>query len=96
MFPPISVLERLKHNAAALASSYPSMAIETLLANPLAHEHNRRFLDDDMNRMFTVQKLSDKTPSDSYESSRAKEISAQLGPKCSWRGEPGDGQVRAL
>ena len=86
----VYVIERLGIKAAELATRYPSLAIETLLANPLAHEHNRRFMDQDHNRMFTLERLSDLTQA-GHEPSRARAIAADLGPKGAWRGEPGDG-----
>mmetsp|Transcript_6838 Transcript_6838/g.17991 ORF Transcript_6838/g.17991 Transcript_6838/m.17991 type:complete len:339 (-) Transcript_6838:410-1426(-) len=91
----VYVLERLGLTHAALAERYPSLAIETLLVNPVAHERNRRFVDADMNRMFTLERLADPTLK-GYEPQRAKAISEMLGPKGAWRGEPGDGQAADL
>ena len=36
---------------------YPTLAIETLMGNPLAHIHNRRFMEEDLNRQFSVEIL---------------------------------------
>jgi len=82
-------------NAEAMSARYPSLEIETLLANPLAHQTNRRFVDDDMNRMFTAERLARESPR-GYEPRRAKEISDALGPKGEWRGAAGDGQAADL
>ena len=71
---------------------YPSLSINTLLANPKAFMANRRFIDTDMNREFSrikLQKTSDmcseedeETCTDTslpYEALRAKEIEAMFG-----------------
>jgi len=58
---------------------YPSLKISTLLANPRAFLENRRFVDTDLNREFTKEKLMDQIISE--ESIRAKEIDTILGPK---------------
>ena len=94
-FTGVCVLEKLDLTAAELSTNYPSLAIEMLLVNPLAHSRTRRFLDDDLNRMFSLANLNDITLS-GYEANRAKAISAELGPKCAWRGEPGDGLAADL
>ena len=91
----VYVIERLAHRTAELAARYPSLAIETMLANPLSHERNRRFVDEDLNRMFTLERLSDASLG-GHEPSRARAIAADLGPKGAWRGEPGDGQAADL
>ena len=57
-----------------------SFATETLFANPLAHEQNRRYVDNDLNRRFSAAELADPQLS-SHEERRAKEINALLGPK---------------
>ena len=73
---------------------YPSLSIDTLLANPKAYMANRRFIDTDMNREFSIKKLQHTTETcpeendascDSsqtslpYESIRAKEIESMFG-----------------
>ena len=47
---------------------YPSLEIETLLANPVAYMENKRFIDVDLNREFSVVKLQ-KVPQRSSSSS---------------------------
>eukprot|EP00316_Scyphosphaera_apsteinii_P021190 CAMPEP_0119303702 /NCGR_PEP_ID=MMETSP1333-20130426/5092_1 /TAXON_ID=418940 /ORGANISM="Scyphosphaera apsteinii, Strain RCC1455" /LENGTH=362 /DNA_ID=CAMNT_0007306441 /DNA_START=68 /DNA_END=1153 /DNA_ORIENTATION=+ len=76
----VYVLEKLKSQSEILKQNYPSLEIETLLANPKAHAANRRFIDDDLNRMFAESMLSDISLS-SYEANRAKAISFAIGPK---------------
>lgn len=73
---------------------YPSLSIKTLLANPKAYMANRRFIDTDMNREFSIKKLQHSTTetcseeddtscksqtSLPYESIRAKEIESMFG-----------------
>mmetsp|Transcript_16469 Transcript_16469/g.24906 ORF Transcript_16469/g.24906 Transcript_16469/m.24906 type:complete len:403 (+) Transcript_16469:179-1387(+) len=73
---------------------YPSLSIDTLLANPKAYMANRRFIDTDMNREFSIKKLQHTTETCSeendascdssqaslpYESIRAKEIESMFG-----------------
>ena len=53
---------------------------EPLLVNPRAHEANVRFIDDDLNRQFSDERLNDATSS-AYEAERAREIVALCGPK---------------
>lgn len=74
------VLQRLQLRSAELAEQHPSIAIETLFANPPAHAANRRFIDDDLNRQFSAATLADTTAS-SFEAGRAKAIAADMGPK---------------
>lgn len=72
---------------------YPSLKLETLLANPTAHMLNKRFVDTDLNREFVVDKLcaiDEKTSTDrreetmieTVESIRARELDEILGSKC--------------
>lgn len=58
----------------------PSFETITLLANPKAIAANCRYVDRDLNRCFANEDLSNSTLT-SYEDNRAKEITAQLGPK---------------
>ncbi|WP_298444516.1 aspartoacylase [uncultured Ferrimonas sp.] len=60
--------------------SFPNLVIQTLQANPKAHECNRRYIDDDLNREFTPQRLADFNLIN-YEALRAKSINQQFGPK---------------
>ncbi|KAL9178354.1 hypothetical protein ACHAXT_000001 [Thalassiosira profunda] len=43
---------------------FPSLDIDTLLANPLAHMENKRFIDVDLNREFSQEKLLRVNPID--------------------------------
>jgi succinylglutamate desuccinylase len=58
----------------------PSFETITLLANPKAIAANRRYVDRDLNRCFGNEDLANLELT-SYEDRRAKEITAQLGPK---------------
>lgn len=64
--------------------SRPGLEVETLLANPRAYAENRRYIDTDLNRCFSLEDLA-QAPPDSVETARAKEIDALLGPKQSPR-----------
>lgn len=58
----------------------PSFSCRTLLANPMAHQSNKRYLDSDLNRQFKTADLANPDLAN-YEQSRAKVINAELGPK---------------
>ena len=73
------VVRRLDQRAAELKSTYPSLSIETLLANPRAHEQNVRLIDADLNRMFSEADLSSSVAPVGYEARRAREIHAAVG-----------------
>ena len=74
------VVQRLEHRRNELTSRYPSVWVEPLLANPLAHEKNVRFIDEDLNRQFSHASLARQIDGDStYEERRAKEIDAAVG-----------------
>jgi succinylglutamate desuccinylase len=76
-----------------LGGPYPSLKISTLLGNPQAHYENKRFIDSDLNREFTHDKLQELHDMDddmlvgseglplTVESLRAKEVNMLLGPK---------------
>ncbi|MEP0355738.1 MAG: aspartoacylase [Paraglaciecola sp.] len=57
-----------------------SLSIETLLANPKGFEENKRYLDCDLNRQFTLSNLANNDLT-KYEQTLAKTINSQLGPK---------------
>ena len=76
----VYVLQRLGVHAAQFAAEHPSLRVEPLLVNPRAHEANVRFIDDDLNRQFSDERLNDATSS-AYEAERAREIVALCGPK---------------
>ncbi|QUJ69225.1 aspartoacylase (plasmid) [Photobacterium sp. GJ3] len=53
---------------------------QTLFANPKAHEENKRYVDSDLNRQFSVEDLANPALAN-YEQSRAKVMNNVLGPK---------------
>lgn len=57
-----------------------SFSSQMVFANPKAFEENKRYLDSDLNRQFTLAEL-DNPELANYEQSRAKAINLQLGPK---------------
>lgn len=74
-------------------NKYPSLKLETILANPEAHLLNKRFVDTDLNREFIADKLCaiDDNISlnprkistiETVESIRARELDKILGSKC--------------
>ena len=70
-----------------LAQDFPSLDIITIFANPRAHLANKRFLDRDLNRAFSIADLYQETTTttndddDDWELQRARELDAVLGPK---------------
>ena len=68
-----------------VSKRFPSLAISTLMGNPEAHLANKRFVDTDLNREFTTEKLREKAKMPlealSLEARRAQEINSILGPK---------------
>jgi len=54
--------------------------VELLLANPKAFAACRRYIDEDLNRCFSTEKLATPNPA-SYESMLAQQINRTLGPK---------------
>jgi aspartoacylase len=82
-----------------LRNRYPSLQIETLLANEVAHLANKRFIDTDLNREFRSDTLCsidneivlehevDEELLHSVESQRAKELDDILGSKCAMDAE---------
>jgi N-acyl-aromatic-L-amino acid amidohydrolase len=75
-FTGVYVIEHLRPDV--LREKYPSLQVETLLANPRAHESNQRFVDDDLNRQFSQSK---RTKSTGYEALRAAVLNQAIGPK---------------
>ena len=65
---------------AILQRRFPSLQLETLLANPEAFHQNRRFVDTDLNREFISSKLQD-TNNQQSEAVRARQLNELLGPK---------------
>lgn len=74
-FTGVYVIEQLQPEK--LQRDYPSLKVETLLANPRAHAASTRFVDDDLNRQFVLGARAD----GGYETERAKEIEEAIGPK---------------
>jgi succinylglutamate desuccinylase len=76
-------IKALEAQRSSLERLYPSLQINTLLANPAAHLENKRFIHTDLNREFSIDKLGpDAVPStDSVEAMRARQVDAMLGPK---------------
>ncbi len=57
-----------------------SFTTELVFANERAHQENKRYCDQDLNRQFATAALADNALR-SYEQSRAKALNQQLGPK---------------
>ncbi|UAA39003.1 aspartoacylase [Paraneptunicella aestuarii] len=74
----IYLLRKWQKSSAAIQRE--GLTVDTLFANTSAFENNKRYLDCDLNRQFTHERLNDRTLSN-YEESRAKVINAQIGPK---------------
>ena len=77
----IWVIKAIEKQREMFASQYPSLNINTLLANPKAYIANRRFIDTDLNREFGITKLqrsaetcSEGNNDETYETLRAHEI----------------------
>jgi len=64
-----------------LQKRFPSLTVETVLANPEAFHQNRRFVDTDLNREFALPKLNHQSEDTKVEAVRARQLNAQLGPK---------------
>ncbi len=60
--------------------AHDSFAVNTVFANPKAHQENKRYVDCDLNRQFTRDNLENDALCN-YEQSRAKAMNQQLGPK---------------
>ncbi|MBQ4833622.1 aspartoacylase [Pseudoalteromonas sp. MMG010] len=77
-FSGIYLLKKWQASPQLLAKS--NLTINTLFANPKSFEENKRYIDCDLNRQFTLPDLVNNTLAN-YEQSRAKVINAELGPK---------------
>ena len=62
------------------AISRPSFKTKLFLANPKAVQQNRRFIDEDLNRCFRMNRLAS-TDRGTYESLRAFYLNQMIGPK---------------
>lgn len=76
----VHVIKHLEAQRSTLGREYPSLDVQTLLANPAAHAANKRFIDDDLNRQFTQSRLTESNRS-CYETNRAEFINNLMGPK---------------
>lgn len=75
----VFTLKRLqKHPEIVARDSFEE--VRMILSNPKAFADNRRFIDTDLNRAFTMEALADIT-APGYEMSRAKALNVVLGPK---------------
>jgi aspartoacylase len=74
----VALLRHWREHPEEIARS--SFATETHLANPKANQANRRYLDQDLNRQFHFEDLSDYSLA-GYEHNRAKALNSLLGPK---------------
>ncbi|PSV44137.1 aspartoacylase [Photobacterium indicum] len=77
-FSGIYLLRKWQNNHNLISRS--SFSVQTVLANPKAHEENKRYVDSDLNRQFDISELANLDLAN-YEQSRAKVINNQLGPK---------------
>lgn len=76
-FSGIYLLRKWQQSAALARDSF---SVETVFANPKAHDDNKRYVDHDLNRQFSLADLENNELA-SYEQSRAKAINQQIGPK---------------
>src|SRR5690606_38053335 len=65
----------VKNYADSLKEEFKELDINFVLANPVAHELNQRFKDEDLNRAF--QFLSEERPN-SYEHQRSRELKSLI------------------
>ena len=61
------------------ADKWKTLSVKGLVSNIEAVKINQRYVDEDLNRCFTMAKLQE--PRDSYEYKRAAELNSMLGPK---------------
>jgi succinylglutamate desuccinylase len=67
-------IQVILHHQERLAKKFPKLELEFIFGNPRAHEVNRRFTEEDLNRAF--QFLCEKR--ETFEHKRAQEILAQI------------------
>lgn len=77
-FSGIYLLKKWQESPQLLARD--GLEVGTVFANPKGFQENKRYIDSDLNRQFTLADLAN-TELSNYEQSRAKAINAQLGPK---------------
>lgn len=63
-------IQVVKHYQEDLRKKFPTLNLEFILANPLAHDRNCRFTEEDLNRAFEFVSQDKKT----YENGRAREL----------------------
>lgn len=64
---------------ANVQTSYPSLNLDFVIANQAAIDENVRFIDEDLNRQFTFDRLKNNNPA--KEAKLATTLNATLGPK---------------
>jgi aspartoacylase len=74
----IALIKRWQDNPQQI--QYDTLDVELVLSNPKANSINRRYVDQDLNRQFSLKDLNDETLT-GYEQQRGKALNAQLGPK---------------
>jgi succinylglutamate desuccinylase len=67
-------IQHLQTQTSKLQSLYPSLSIATELANPLAFSKNQRFVNTDLNREFSIDRLRQTTQPKTYKSQRARQL----------------------
>jgi aspartoacylase len=65
-------IQHLQTQTSKLQTLYPSLSISTELANPLAFSKNQRFVDTDLNREFSIDRL--RQQQSMHESQRARQL----------------------
>jgi succinylglutamate desuccinylase len=85
------VIKSLQQKSSNVQQRYPNLNVSTLIGNPDAYHANRRFIDTDLNREFSYDKLcevQDEALDESssimlpVEAKRARELNDMLGSKC--------------
>lgn len=73
-------LAQMFQEKASLSDRWPSLRVHGLVSNTESTKTNTRYVQEDMNRCFTMAKLSEKPPK-TLEQNRAQELNLLLGPK---------------
>lgn len=74
----ICLLEKWQQDSSLVLCD--SFVVDLIFANPKSYEENKRYIDNDLNRQFSINDLNSNNLS-SYEQTRAKVLNFQLGPK---------------
>ena len=81
----VFVAKRLEAHPERLLTGLDTLNVSSLIANTAAVAANRRFIDEDLNRQFTLQGLETQSTSragkEPLEAKRAREIDEIIGPK---------------